>query len=186
MSVTCVPIYGLMFRILTRFHTLYFSASCIHRNSIFWRHVILARFPYWPEKRTRRISRYSYLLETLISSEYDLTISGHVTVLRQWPLEKNTDYIIINNMDHMRFKGTEISSVIRSQQKVSKVWKWWPKHAQAKRDGVINPQNYNFNKFKHENLLCSQNGTNTPESTVELSYMCRRVLTGPPEVTLTK
>ena len=29
------------------------------------------------------------------SSEYGLTISGHVTVLRQWPLEKNTDYIII-------------------------------------------------------------------------------------------
>ena len=41
-----------------------------------------------------RISRYSYLLETLISSEYGLIISGHVTVLRQWPLEKNTDYII--------------------------------------------------------------------------------------------
>ena len=40
------------------------------------------------------ISRYSYLLETLISSEYDMTISGHVTVLRKWPLEKNTDYII--------------------------------------------------------------------------------------------
>ena len=94
MSVTCVPIYGLMFRILTRFHTLYFGASCIHRSSIVWRRVILARFPYWPEKRLRRISQYSYLLETLISSEYGLTISGHVTVLRQWPLEKNTDYII--------------------------------------------------------------------------------------------
>ena len=93
MSVTCVPIYGLMFRILTRFHTLYFGASCIHSNSIVWRRVISVRFPYWPEKRTRRISRYSYLLETLISSEYGLTISGHVTVLRQWPLE-NTDYII--------------------------------------------------------------------------------------------
>ena len=94
MSVTCVPIYGLMFRILTRFHTLYFGASCIHRNSIVWRRVILARFPYWPEKRMRRVSRCSYLLETLISSEYGLTISGHVTVLRQWLLEKNTDYII--------------------------------------------------------------------------------------------
>ena len=95
MSVTSVAIYGLMFRILTRFHTLYFGASCIHRNSIVWRRVNLARFPYWPEKRMRRISRYSYLPETLISSEYGLTISGHVTVLRQWPLEKNTDYIII-------------------------------------------------------------------------------------------
>ena len=94
MSVTCVPIYGLIFRILTRFHTFYFGASCIYRNSIVWRRVILARFPYWPEKRIRRILRYSYLLETLISSEYGRTISGHVTALRQWPLEKNTDYII--------------------------------------------------------------------------------------------
>ena len=33
-------------------------------------------------------------MKTLISSEYDLTISGHVTVLRQWLSEKNTDYII--------------------------------------------------------------------------------------------
>ena len=83
-----------MFRILTRFHALYFGASCIHRNSIVWRRVNLARFPYWPEKRKRRISRYSYLMKTLISSEYGLTISGHVTVLRQWLSEKNTDYII--------------------------------------------------------------------------------------------
>ena len=39
MSVTCVPIYSLMFRILTRFHALYFGASCIHRtcNAIVWR-----------------------------------------------------------------------------------------------------------------------------------------------------
>ena len=95
MSFKCVPIYGLMFRILTRFHTLYFGASCIHRNSIVWRRVNLARFPYWPEKRKRRISRYSYLMKTLISSEYGLTISGHVTVLRQWLSEKNTNYIII-------------------------------------------------------------------------------------------
>ena len=55
----------------------------------------LARFPYLLEKRTRRISRYSHLLETLISSEYGLTISGHVTVLIQWSSKKNTDYIII-------------------------------------------------------------------------------------------
>ena len=96
MSFKCVPIYGLMFRMLTRFHALDFGASCIHRNSIVWRRVNLARFPYWPEKRKRRISRYSYLMKTLISSEYGLTISGHVTVLRQWLSEKNTDYIIIN------------------------------------------------------------------------------------------
>ena len=94
MSFKCVPIYGLMFRILTRFHALYFGASCIHRNSIVWRRINLARFPYWPEKRKRRISRYSYLMKTLISSEYGLTISGHVTMLRQWLSEKNTDYLI--------------------------------------------------------------------------------------------
>ena len=91
MIVNCVPIYGFMFRILTRFHALYFGASCIQHNSIVWRRVILAHFPYWLEKRTRRISRYSYLLETLISSEYELAIFGQVTVLRQWLLEKNTD-----------------------------------------------------------------------------------------------
>ena len=108
MSVTCVPIYGLMFRILTRFHTLYFGASCIHRNSIVWRRVILARFPYWPEKRMRRISRYSYLMKTLISSKYGLTIFGHVTVLRQWPLEKNTDYIIIK----INLWNSDISRVV--------------------------------------------------------------------------
>ena len=50
------------------------------------------------EKRKRRISRYSYLMKTLISSEYGLTISGHVTVLRQWLSEKNTDYIIIRHI----------------------------------------------------------------------------------------
>ena len=99
MSFKCVPIYGLMFRILTRFHALYFGASCIHRNSIVWRRVNLARFPYWPEKRKRRISRYSYLMKTLISSEYGLTISGHVTVLGQWLSEKNTDYKLKSSMD---------------------------------------------------------------------------------------
>ena len=99
MSFKCVPIYGLMFRILTRYHALYFGASCIHRNSIVWRRLNLARFPYWPEKRKRRISRYSYLMKTLISSEYGLTISGHVTVLGQWLSEKNTDYKLKSSMD---------------------------------------------------------------------------------------
>ena len=27
MSITCVPIYGLMFRILTRFHAFYFTLA---------------------------------------------------------------------------------------------------------------------------------------------------------------
>ena len=51
----------------------------------------------------------------------------------------------------MRISGIEPSSVILSQRKylkkvksnVSKV----PKEAKAKRDGVINPQNYNFYQF---------------------------------------
>ena len=43
-----------------------------------------------------QIFSFFLLLETLISSEYGLTLSGHVTVLCQWPLEKNTDYKINN------------------------------------------------------------------------------------------
>ena len=58
-------------------------------------------------------------------------------------------------MDHMRISGTEPSSVIFRQtvvkalkndvQKVSK-------NAKAKRDGVINSQNNNFNQFLHGNF----------------------------------
>ena len=51
----------------------------------------------------------------------------------------------------MRISGTEPSSVILSQKRkfkklerdVPKV----PKPAEAKRDGVINPQHYNFDQF---------------------------------------
>ena len=61
-----------------------------------------------------------------------------------------------------------------------------PNQTEAKRDGVINPQNYNSNKFHYGKFLCSQNATNQPKSTVELGYMCPRGLNGPPAVTLTK
>ena len=51
-------------------------------------------------------------------------------------------------MDHMRISGTEPSSVILSQtcryQKLNSNDQNVPKQAEAKRDGVINPQNYNF------------------------------------------
>ena len=51
----------------------------------------------------------------------------------------------------MRFSGTEPSSVILSQTKFFKSWKLIPqkyqKQAEAKMDGVINPQNYNFSQF---------------------------------------
>ena len=53
-------------------------------------------------------------------------------------------------MDHMRISGTEPSSVILSQTKYFKSWSDAPKvpnQAKAKRDGVINPQNYNFRQF---------------------------------------
>ena len=52
-------------------------------------------------------------------------------------------------MDNMRISGIETSSVILSQTKsFSKLENddpIVPKQAEAKRDGVINPQNYNFN-----------------------------------------
>ena len=64
-----------------------------------------------------------------------------------------------------------------------------PKSAEkdeAKRDGVINPQNYNFNQFQHRQFRCSQNATNQPQSAVELGYMCPWGLLGPPAVTLSQ
>ena len=42
-------------------------------------------------------------MKTLLSSEYGMTISGHVTELRQWPSEKNTDYIIIQDISRSSF-----------------------------------------------------------------------------------
>ena len=51
----------------------------------------------------------------------------------------------------MRISGTEPSSVILGQTKYFKKLKndahKLPKQAKARRDGVINPQNYNFNQF---------------------------------------
>ena len=65
---------------------MHFTLACRKFIAILQFDVTL--FPYLLVKRTRRILQYSYLLKTLISSEYGLTISGHVTVLHQWPLEK--------------------------------------------------------------------------------------------------
>ena len=51
----------------------------------------------------------------------------------------------------MRISGTEPSSVILSRTREFKKLKMdtpkVPKQADAKRDGVINPHNYNFNQF---------------------------------------
>ena len=61
----------------------------------------------------------------------------------------------------MRISGTEPSSVILSQTKYFKKLKndaqKLPKQAKTKRDGVINPQNYNsinFNVDKFDALKC--------------------------------
>ena len=50
----------------------------------------------------------------------------------------------------MRISGIEPSSVMLSQTKWFKSWKVMPKSAEtslSQKDGVINPQNYNFNQF---------------------------------------
>ena len=66
---------------------------------------------------------------------------------------------LINSMDHMRISGTEPSSMILSQKSSFKVEKWCPKvpkQAKAKRDGVINQQNYNFNQLWQKSLMLSK------------------------------
>ena len=54
-------------------------------------------------------------------------------------------------MDHLSISGTEPSSVILSQtvkfKKLKSDDQKLPKQAEAKRDGEINPQNYNFIQF---------------------------------------
>ena len=54
-------------------------------------------------------------------------------------------------MDHMRISGSEPSSVTLRKtlqfKKLKSDAPKVPKQAKAKRDGVINPQNYHFNKF---------------------------------------
>ena len=54
-------------------------------------------------------------------------------------------------MDHMRISGNEPPSVILSQtkrfQKLKMIARKCQKQAEAKKDGVINLQHYNFNHF---------------------------------------
>ena len=85
---------------------------------------------------------------------------------------------LINNMDHMRISGNEPSSVIPRQtkrfQKIENVDRKVSKQAEAKRDDVIHPQNYNCNQFLYGKFWCSQNATNQPKPTVKPGYMCPR------------
>ena len=62
-----------------------------------------------------------------------------------------------NDMDYMRISGTEPSSVILSQtcciKKLKINDKKVPKQAEAKRDDIMNPPNYNFNQFETRKIL---------------------------------
>ena len=53
----------------------------------------------------------------------------------------------------IRISGTEPSSVILSHLKSWKVMSKMPEQAEAKRDGVINPQNYNCNQILKRKIL---------------------------------
>ena len=90
----------------------------------------------------------------------------------------------------MRISGTEPSSIILSQKKYFQKLKRdvpnVPKQAEAKRDGVINPQNLQFQTNSTQKILMLSYATNLQKSTIELGHMCPGVLTGPPAVTLTK
>ena len=58
---------------------------------------------------------------------------------------------LINNMDHMRISVLNPRQWPLAKQTNLKRWKSHapkvPKQAQAKRDGVINPQKYNWSQF---------------------------------------
>ena len=49
-----------------------------------------------------------------------------------------------------------------------------PKQDEAKGDGVINPQNYNFVNFKTRKILMLLETVRINRSTVILGYMCPR------------
>ena len=58
----------------------------------------------------------------------------------------------IGLFDHMRISGTEPNQWSLAKQSSFKSWKeisQVPKTNWIKRGGVINPQNYNYNKFQH-------------------------------------
>ena len=89
----------------------------------------------------------------------------------------------------MRISGTEPSSVIISQTMwFKKVDKWCPKlpkQAEAKRDGVMNPQNTISINFKTANFNALKRYESTEVDRRTWLHVPRG-LTGPPTVTLTK
>ena len=94
---------------------------------------------------------------------------------------------VVYNMDHMRISGIEPSPVILIQRKQLKRMKNnVTKVPKAKRNGVINPQNYNVYQFQHSKFRCSQNASNQLKSAVELGNICHGGLLAPPALTFTK
>ena len=117
------------------------------------------------------------LSKRYVSTEVDRRTWLHVPSGNNWSISNDTNQVhcswnikrlilrcihhfksnFINNMDHMRISGTEPSSVILSLTKYFKKLKSdaqkVSKQAKAKRDGVINPQNYNLNQFLTRKIL---------------------------------
>ena len=58
---------------------------------------------------------------------------------------------LFNKMNNISISGTEPSSVILNQRRLFQKLER-AKQAKAKRNGVINPHNYNFNQFYTENF----------------------------------
>ena len=132
---------------------------------------------HWEDDSSRALPFYS-LVQIFLNSNRDFYQDVY-TIFNRIKLTKWTicAFRVLN--PHQWSLAKRYEKLKSNDQKV-------PKQAEAIRDGVINPQNYNFNKFKHGKFWCSSNATNQPKSTVELGYMCPRGLTGPPAVTLTK
>ena len=61
-----------------------------------------------------------------------------------------------------------------------------PKQAEAKRDGVINPQNYNFNQFQTRKILMLSKRYESTEVDRRTWLHVPSGLIGPPAVTLAK
>ena len=55
-----------------------------------------------------------------------------------------------------------------------------PKQAEAKRDGVINPQNYNFKQFNTENFDALKRYESTEVNRRSRLQLCPWGLSGPP------
>ena len=93
-------------------------------------------------------------------------------------------------MDHMLISVIEPSSVILSQTKYFQKLKIdvqkLPKHVEAKSDGVINPQNYNFSQFLHGKILMLSKRYTPTEVDRRTWLHMSSGLYGPPAVTLTK